>query len=103
MEMGSNEAIKQTVAGRLGISILSRSTVRAELASGEIVVLDVAGLPLERCWHLAHQTEKSPTPAAKAFHGFLTSRQPPEQLGSSVPRHCSILAFASTGSATILH
>lgn len=72
MELGSNEAIKQTVAGRLGISILSQSAVRAELASGEIVLLDVAGLPLERRWYLVHLAGKSMTPAASAFHGFLT-------------------------------
>lgn len=77
MEMGSNEAIKQTVAGRLGISILSRSAVRAELASGEIVLLDVQGLPLERHWYLVHPAEKLLTPAAGAFHEFLTSRRFP--------------------------
>ena len=37
MEIGSNEAIKQTVAGRLAVSILSRSAVQAELASGETI------------------------------------------------------------------
>ena len=73
MELGSNEAIKQTVAGRLGISILSRSAVRAELASGEIVLLDVAGLPLERRWYLTHLAGKRMTPAASAFHDYLTS------------------------------
>lgn len=77
MELGSNEAIKQTVAGRLGISILSRSALRAELASGDIVQLDVVGLPLERRWYLVHAQEKLLTPAATAFHDFLTSRRIP--------------------------
>ena len=45
MEMGSNAAINQAVAGRLGVCILSRSAVRAELASGEIILLDVPGAP----------------------------------------------------------
>lgn len=74
MEMGSNEAIKQTVAGRLGVSILSQSAVRAELASGEIVQLDVHGLPLVRHWFLVHPAEKQLSPAAGAFHEFLTSQ-----------------------------
>jgi len=77
MEMGSNEAIKQTVAGRLGVSILSQSVVRAELTGGEIVVLDVEGLPLERHWYLVHPSRKLLTPAASAFHDFLTSRRFP--------------------------
>ena len=74
MELGSNEAIKQTVAGRLGISILSQSAVRAELASGEIIQLDVVGLPLQRQWYLAHPSDKLISPAADTFHGFLISQ-----------------------------
>jgi len=74
MELGSNEAIKQTVAGRLGIAMLSRSAVRAELASGEIVLLDVAGLPLERRWYLVHLAGKKMTPAASAFHDYMTAQ-----------------------------
>ncbi len=73
MELGSNEAIKQTVAGRMGISILSQSAVRAELASGDLAVLDVVGLPLQRQWHLVHPKDKLLAPAATAFRSFLTA------------------------------
>ena len=73
MELGSNEAIKQTVAARLGISILSHSAVHAELASGEIALLDVQGLPLERQWYLIYPEQKFLSPAAKAFQEYLTS------------------------------
>ena len=73
MELGSNEAIKQTVAAGLGISILSHSAVRAELASGEIALLDVQGLPLERQWYLIYPEQKFLSPAAKAFQVYLTS------------------------------
>ena len=75
MELGSNEAIKQTVAACLGISILSHSAVRAELASGEIALLDVQGLPLERQWYLIYPEQKFLSPAAKAFQAFLTSQR----------------------------
>lgn len=71
MELASNEAIKQTVAGRLGIAILSQHTVRAELASGELVILDVAGLPLLRQWHLVYPEGKQLTQAALAFQELL--------------------------------
>ncbi len=67
MELGSNEAIKQVVAGGLGVAVLSASTLRAELASGELVVLDVHGLPLERKWHVIYPAGKQLTPTAKAF------------------------------------
>ena len=71
MELGSNEAIKQAVAGRLGISVLSRSTVRAELTNGDIALLDVRGFPLERQWYVVHPEQKRLTPAALAFRAYL--------------------------------
>lgn len=71
MELASNEAIKQTVAGKLGIAILSQHTVRAELASGELVILDVAGLPLMRQWHLVFPEGKQLTQAALTFQDML--------------------------------
>lgn len=67
MELGSNEAVKQLVAGGLGISVLSATTLRAELASGELSILDVRGLPLKRKWHLVYPAAKQLTPATKAF------------------------------------
>jgi len=73
MELGSNEAVKQTVAAGLGISVLSESSVRGELASGDICLLDVQGLPLERQWFVVHLEQKSLTPAAIAFQAFLLS------------------------------
>ena len=74
MELGSNEAVTQAVAGRLGISILSQSTVRAEVASGQLAVLDVQGLPLQRNWYVVHLQKKHQTPASMAFQDFLLSQ-----------------------------
>lgn len=74
MELGGNEAIKQSIAGHLGYSILSESTVRGELASGELVRLDVEGLPLVRRWYVAFPKTKILSPAAKAFCDFLNCR-----------------------------
>jgi len=74
MELGSNEAIKQTVAGRLGISIIAKITVEAEVARGDLVILDVQGLPLKREWHLAYPEHNVLAPAARAFKDFLISR-----------------------------
>ncbi len=75
MELGSNEAIKQTVAGKLGISIVAKITVNGEIERGNLVILDVKGLPLERNWYLAYPENKILAPAAKAFKEFLMSKQ----------------------------
>ncbi|MHB0990977.1 MAG: LysR family transcriptional regulator [Burkholderiales bacterium] len=71
MELGSNEAVKQVVAGGLGVAVLSASTLRAELASGELTILDIRGLPLERKWHMVYPVGKQLTPASKAFMEYL--------------------------------
>ncbi len=71
MELGSNEAIKQSIAGHLGYSILSESAIRGELDRGELVRLDVVGLPLVRQWYAAHPRTKVLSPATRAFLRFL--------------------------------
>lgn len=71
MELGSNEAVKQVVAGGLGVAVLSASTLRAELTSGELTILDIRGLPLERKWYVVYPGGKQLTPASKAFMEYL--------------------------------
>jgi LysR family transcriptional regulator, low CO2-responsive transcriptional regulator len=71
LEVGSNEAIKQTVAGGLGIAVLSATTVVAELALGELVRLDVQGFPLIRRWHVIYPRGKRLSAAALAFKAWL--------------------------------
>lgn len=74
MELGSNEAIKQTVASGLGVAVLSETTLHNELATGELVQLAVQGFPLRRHWFIAHPAGKHLSPAAAAFREFLFSR-----------------------------
>ena len=71
MELGSNEAVKQVVAGGLGIAVLSASTIRAELSSGELVVLDVKGFPLKRKWHMVYPAGKHLAPSTKVFMEYM--------------------------------
>ncbi|MBU2766931.1 LysR family transcriptional regulator [Acidithiobacillus ferrivorans] len=71
MEFGSNEAVKQSVAGGLGIAVLSASTIRAELANGELAILDVRGFPLERKWYAVYPAGKQLSPIVKAFMEYL--------------------------------
>lgn len=76
LEVGSNEAIKQTVAGGLGLAVLSATTVASELALGELVLLDVVGFPLIRRWHVVYPRGKKLSAAAVAFKAWLFEHRP---------------------------
>jgi DNA-binding transcriptional LysR family regulator len=67
MSLGSTEAVKSAVAGRLGIAIVSRLTIEGELASGALVTIDVADLEIRRALHLVELKGISRGPAAARF------------------------------------
>ncbi|MEJ2577085.1 MAG: LysR substrate-binding domain-containing protein, partial [Gammaproteobacteria bacterium] len=71
MELGSNEAIKHAVYGKLGVSVLSLHTLSQETAHSQLCILDVQGFPLERQWHVAHPKGKELSVVARAFLDFL--------------------------------
>jgi len=77
MEMPSNETIKQAVMAGMGLSFLSLRTVRHELASGHLALLDVSGMPLVGNWFVTHLQQKRLSPAAKAFKNFLIEQGGP--------------------------
>jgi DNA-binding transcriptional LysR family regulator len=71
MELGSNEAIKQAVAGGLGLAIMSRHAINT-LAGGEgIVELSVQGFPLKRHWYVVTPGGKQLSVVASTFLAFL--------------------------------
>jgi DNA-binding transcriptional LysR family regulator len=86
LEVGSNEAIKQTVAGGLGLAVLSSHTVVAELALGELVQLDVRGFPLIRRWYVVYPQGKRLSAAALAFKDWLFAHRGPERAGADPER-----------------
>jgi DNA-binding transcriptional LysR family regulator len=71
IELDSAEGIKQGVAGGLGIGVLSRHSLRLELDSGELVILDVQGFPLRRRWYVSHREGKRLSRAAQGFLQYL--------------------------------
>lgn len=73
MEIGSNEAIKQAIAGGLGISVLSRHTLALEGESGPLAVLDVQGFPIERDWYAVYPVGKQLSVVARTFYDYLLS------------------------------
>ncbi len=72
MELGSNEAIKQAVAGGLGLAVLSRSTLYPD-GDRELAVLDVAGFPIRRYWYVVRPKGKQLSVVAQTFLTFLHS------------------------------
>jgi DNA-binding transcriptional LysR family regulator len=71
MQLGSTEAIKQAVAANLGISIASRYSVEAELASGRLCAANVPSLKMHRQLLLLHHRDKRLTKTAIAFRMLL--------------------------------
>lgn len=71
MELGSNEAIKQAIAGGLGVSVLSQHTLALEGRMSELAVLDVEGFPILRQWHVAYAKDKRLSVIAEAFLEYL--------------------------------
>ncbi|HYZ80860.1 MAG TPA: LysR substrate-binding domain-containing protein, partial [Solirubrobacteraceae bacterium] len=52
LELGSNGAIKQAARAGLGISLLSRSAVEAELAGGQLAEIRLRDAPPSRPWYV---------------------------------------------------
>jgi DNA-binding transcriptional LysR family regulator len=71
MELGSNEAIKQAVAGGLGLAILSRSTLSLDPIQQELAILDVEGFPILRAWYVVRPKGKQLSVVAATFLEFL--------------------------------
>jgi LysR family transcriptional regulator, low CO2-responsive transcriptional regulator len=69
LELGSNEAIKQAIAGQLGLSVLSRHTLISD--SDELCILDVEGFPLARQWYIVSLSGKQLSVVAKTFLEYL--------------------------------
>jgi DNA-binding transcriptional LysR family regulator len=73
MTLGSNEAVKQSVAGGLGLAVLSRHTLALDAASGAFAVLDVRGFPLLRQWYAVYPAGKQISPITRAFIDYIAA------------------------------
>ena len=70
MELGSNEAIRESMRSGLGLSILSRYAIGVEIESG-LVTLDVEGFPVESHCHLVYPVGKQLSFVAQTFLDFM--------------------------------
>ncbi len=76
MELGSNEAIKHSVVGGLGLSVLSLHTLSLEGPDGPVALLDVEGFPIMRQWYLVFPKGKELSLVADAFLQFSLDVEP---------------------------
>ncbi len=76
LELSSNEAIKQAVAGGLGLSVLSQHTLQNREDS-ELSILDVEHFPIQRQWYVCYFSGKQLSVVAKTFleHLLTVSKQ----------------------------
>ena len=68
--LGSNEAIKEAVAGGLGVAIVSAHALRHAPTRG-VVTLDIAGFPIASNWHIVYPSGRRLSPVAKVFEQHL--------------------------------
>jgi DNA-binding transcriptional LysR family regulator len=83
LELGSNEAIKEAVAGDLGVSVVSSHALHGQVAEHGVSVLDVTGFPIDSNWHVVRQKGKQLSPIAKVFQEHLLAQVGNYSLGGS--------------------
>ena len=83
LELGSNEAIKQAIAGGLGISVLSEHCLISGGISGELTVLNVEHFPIRRRWYLSYLSGKQLSIIAQTFLDYLLAESKNISLSSN--------------------
>ncbi|MGA7936459.1 MAG: LysR family transcriptional regulator [Kovacikia sp.] len=71
LDLGSNEAIKQAIAGGLGISVLSLHTLALEGTNSPLTILDVENFPIQRSWYVIYPSGKQLSIIAQTFFDYL--------------------------------
>ena len=71
LELGSNEAVREAVAGHLGLAVLSRHALAGDARALGLAVLPVAGFPIPSLWHVVWPRGKRPSPIAEEFQRHL--------------------------------
>ncbi len=71
LDLGSNEAIKQAIAGGMGISVLSKHVLALEGLTNQLAVLDVEHFPIHRTWYVIYPSGKQLSTIAQEFLDYL--------------------------------
>jgi LysR family transcriptional regulator, low CO2-responsive transcriptional regulator len=80
--VGSNGAIRESASVGLGVTLISREAVAAELADGRLAALPVPGTPMHRDWYLVAHPGPLPHAAGRLVahvlaHGGFQRPAPP--------------------------
>ncbi|MGC8659902.1 MAG: LysR substrate-binding domain-containing protein, partial [Desulfomonilaceae bacterium] len=70
-ELGSTEAVKQSVKDGMGVSILSVLAVSDELRQGSLVAIEIDGIKFDRSLYLVQRKNREPSPLCSAFISHL--------------------------------
>ena len=73
LELGSNEAIKKSVEGGLGLAIISRHAIEDYDLDKNLSILRVKDFPIASYWYIVNSKGKRFSPIASAFHNHLIS------------------------------
>ncbi len=71
LELGSNGAIKQAARAGLGVSLLSRAAVEAELSSGLLGEIRLSDAPLSRPWYVLRSSVGPSRPVVSELLAYL--------------------------------
>ncbi len=70
-ELGSTEAVKQSVKDGMGVSILSVLAVGEELRQGSLVAIEIRGIKFNRSLYLIQRKNRQSSPLCSAFLGHI--------------------------------
>lgn len=84
LELGSNEAIKQSVAGGMGLSVISLHALGEHYAADALAVLNVEGFPIHSKWYSVTLLGKRLSPPAVAFLEYLAAHASEMEPGKRV-------------------
>lgn len=76
MELGSNEAIREAVAGDLGVGVISKHALAESSNRKDIKILTVADFPIQSAWHIVSRKGKNLPPIALYFKEHLIKSVP---------------------------
>ena len=82
LELGSNEAIKHSVAAGLGLAVLSRHAIARRQDGDGVTELKVRGFPAQSNWYILHPKDHRPSPVVVEFLAHL--RASAKQLTASI-------------------
>ena len=74
--MGSSDAVRQSIKGGLGVSILSIRAIQDDISAKRLSAVRLKGIPMERSFAVILRKGKSRSPLCQAFLDYLLRAKP---------------------------